>query len=166
MIIIALGANLNSRYGSPEDTIERAKDALKSSGVAIRQSSRTWMTAPVPASDQPWYRNAVISVDTGLRPRALMALLLDIESSFGRIRGERNAPRVIDLDLIAYYDVIIEEEGLQIPHPRMEDRAFVLVPMQEILPNWRHPVLDLSVSDMVGNLTDLGEMKPLQSRVA
>lgn len=166
MILIALGANLNSRFGFPEQTIEAAKTALEQSGVKIRRSSRIWVTAPVPASDQPWYRNAMISADTSLSPGALMRVLLDIERSFGRVRAEKNAARVLDLDLIAHYDVIMEREDVHIPHPRMHERAFVLVPLQEIAPGWRHPVLDKSVSDMVGDLKDLGDMKPLDARVA
>lgn len=169
MILIALGANLPSRYGKPEETLEAAKHALEAAGIMIRRSSRTWVSAPVPASDQPWYRNAVISVETHLGPKALLQCLLEIEQSFGRVRSkkasEKNASRVLDLDLIAYFDTISDTPQVQIPHPRMQERAFVLLPLQEIAPRWTHPVLDKTVDDLVANLPDPNSAQPIDQQV-
>ena len=83
---------------------------------------------------------------------ALLKILQDIERKFGRIRGEKNAPRILDMDIIAYDDEVYEYENLVIPHPRMHERAFVLYPLQEIVPDWFHPVLKCSVQDLIKKL--------------
>ena len=154
MILIALGANLPSSYGSPEETLEAAKEALARAGVHILNSSKTIITPPVPMSDQPWYRNAVVSVETALEALELLNLLHEIEADFGRVRTVRNAPRLLDLDLIAYHDVIINDDDVFIPHPRLHERGFVLLPLQEVAPNWVHPVLKHSVEDLIAALPD------------
>lgn len=166
MILIALGANLPSRFGKPEETLEAAKATLENLGVRILSSSRIWITAPVPASDQPWYKNAVVSVQTILAPEALMALLRAVEDDFGRIRGEKNASRLLDLDIVAYNDFGIEADGVIVPHPRMHERAFVLYPLREVAPDWVHPVLLSSVERLILNLPDGQEVHPLEVRAA
>jgi len=109
-------------------------------------------------SDQPWYINGVISVETDLSPRALLELLLEVENFFGRVRSEANAPRVLDLDLIAYNDQIVKDEGkiedkpFCIPHPRMHERAFVLLPIFDMMPNWIHPKSSAKLSDLIETL--------------
>ncbi len=153
MIFIALGANLPSIYGSPEETLHKSIEAIEARGIKILLRSSVWLSAPVPVSDQPWYRNAVIAVSTVLSPLSLMQELHSIESDFGRVRGMRNAARVLDLDLIAYGDDIVDE-GVNIPHPRAHERAFVLRPLYEISPNWVHPVLKLGVGDLILSLPE------------
>lgn len=152
MILIALGANLPSRFGEPEQTLKRAVSAIQARGIRVVKQSSIWKTAPVPVSDQPWYRNAVIRVETNLSALALLEVLHEIEADFGRIRSEKNAPRLLDLDLIAYNTDIIKEEGVFVPHSRMHNRAFVLKPLQEIAPQWIHPVLKRSVADLIKGL--------------
>ncbi len=161
MIFVALGANLPSRFGAPHETLAAAKDAMAGHGIHIKKSSETFLTAPVPLSDQPWYHNAVVHVETELSPFRLLEVLQDIENDFGRVRTVRNAPRILDLDLIAYNDVILDKPALPelqslpeliVPHPRMHERAFVLLPMQEIIKDWTHPVLNRSLSDLVALL--------------
>ncbi len=154
MILIALGANLPSRFGTPEDTLEAAKAELSRRDVSVIQSSNIWVTAPVPASDQPFYRNAVISVSTSLPPKPLLHLLKSLEAEFGRAAAERNAPRVLDLDLLAYGDQVIREGDLEIPHPRMHLRGFVLGPLREIAPDWSHPVLQKTAEKLFFDLPE------------
>jgi 2-amino-4-hydroxy-6-hydroxymethyldihydropteridine diphosphokinase len=141
-IFIALGANLPSAgYGTPRATLEAALSLLAPDGIAIIRRSSWWQSGPQPASDQPDFINGVIEVDTVLPPAALLACLHRIESACGRVRQDRWEARVLDLDLIAYRDLCqpggADEPAL--PHPRMADRLFVLLPLQEIAPDWRHP---------------------------
>ncbi len=154
MIGIALGANLPSRFGEPVETLQAAKAALLERGVAVTNESRTYLTEPVPKSDDPWYHNEVVAVETVLGPEDLLAMLHTIEAEFGRVRTVKNAPRLLDLDLISYHDVIVESEVVTVPHPRMHTRAFVLYPLQEIAPTWVHPVSQTPVSDLIAALPE------------
>lgn len=163
MIIIALGANLPSRFGAPLETLAAAQRALAARGLALVSASRIWLTAPVPVSDQPWYHNAVVGAETVLPPAGVLDVLQSIECDFGRVRAERNAPRILDLDLIAYHDEILEQPGLAVPHPRMHERAFVLRPMQEIAPgDWRHPVLGKTLAELVAALPEDQDARPME----
>jgi 2-amino-4-hydroxy-6-hydroxymethyldihydropteridine diphosphokinase len=152
MIYIALGANLPSQFGTPSVTLKRAMDALRERGIEIIDVSRTWLTAPVPISDQPWFHNIVISVTTTQSPQDLLSSLLSIEKEFGRVRAVQNEARVLDLDIIAYHDEIITEDYLTIPHPRLHERAFVLLPLQDIAPEWVHPVSKKSIVQLIEQL--------------
>ena len=153
MILISFVANLPSRYGSPLQTLQAAIKQLDvRSDINIVSVSDIYLTAPVPVSDQPWYHNGVLSVETDLAPRQLLAVLQSVEAEFGRERGERNAARVLDLDILAYNDEILDEEGLILPHPRMSSRAFVLYPLRDVAPLWRHPVSLEGVGAMIAGL--------------
>lgn len=163
MIFVALGSNLPSTFGTPEQTLIAAMHALEEHGVRILDRSTIMKTAPVPVSDQPWFRNAVISVKTDANALDLLAILHKIEKSFGRVRTVKNAPRLLDLDLIAYNDEFIDQDNVTIPHPRLHERSFVLYPLQEIAPNWVHPQLNLSVSQMIKNY--LPDSQTLESKV-
>lgn len=149
MILIALGANLPSRFGSPEETLVAAEAELARRGVSVLKSSHIWLSAPVPVSDQPWYRNSVIAAQCALSPQDLLKILKEIEVDFGRAQDVRNAPRVLDLDIIAYDDGVMEGNGCVIPHPRAHERAFVLYPLREVAQAWVHPVTGLSVNTMI-----------------
>lgn len=154
MIYIGLGANLTSpEHGAPEATLTAALDRFPGAGVSVLACSPWYRSAPVPRSDQPWFLNGVVAVETSLEPGALLAALHGIESDLGRIRRERWGPRVVDLDLLAFHDVVLSApEGPQIPHPRMHERAFVLLPLADITPDWRHPVRGVAVQDMINGL--------------
>ena len=152
MIYVALGANLPSRFGTPADTLARALDALHDRGVRVIATSRIWVTAPVPISDQPWYHNAVSAVETDQSPAELLETLLSIEKEFGRVRVVQNEARVIDLDIIAYDDQVIDTDQLNVPHPRMQDRAFVLYPLYDLAPEWVHPVSGQSITALMDQL--------------
>lgn len=150
MIIIALSANLPSRYGDPVESFSHVINVLAENGMALVRPSSIWHTAPIPyTEDQPWYHNAVLQVETELKPAEILKILKDIEKDFGRVSTVRNASRPLDLDLICYYDELINEENLTVPHPRMQERAFVLCPMNEIDPNWSHPRLGINVEEML-----------------
>jgi 2-amino-4-hydroxy-6-hydroxymethyldihydropteridine diphosphokinase len=154
MIIVAVGGNLtNLSFDSPRATGEAAVAELERRNVRILARSQWFDSAPVPPSDQPWYVNAVASVATESDPATLLATLQDVESVFGRVRTVRNAARVLDLDLIAYHDRVINQgDRLVVPHPRLHERAFVLLPLAEIAPAWRHPVTGRSVAAMIAAL--------------
>jgi 2-amino-4-hydroxy-6-hydroxymethyldihydropteridine diphosphokinase len=153
-ILIAFGANLPGSFASPLEALRAAVPALAARAVHVTRSSRVWLTAPVPVSDQPDYHNAVAAVETELPPHALLAALQDVERAFGRVRTVRNAPRVLDLDLIAYRGEVIDRPGLLVPHPRMHQRAFVLRPLQEVAPGWVHPVLGAGIDRLVRALPE------------
>ena len=118
----------------------------------VTARSSVWLTAPVPVSDQPWYHNAVVRVETAQSAYALLETLQRIENEFGRVRSVRNAPRVIDLDLIAYNDSILDRPELIVPHPRMHQRGFVLLPLREVAQGWVHPVSGARIDDMIAAL--------------
>lgn len=149
MILLGLGANLPSAAGSPLETLESALKKLSEAGVRVVARSRWYRTAPVPASDQPWFINGVVSIETGLKPKELLELLQDVERSFGRRRGIRNEARSLDLDLIDYEGQVGDGPDLVLPHPRMNERAFVLLPLAEIAPDWCHPRLKKTVSALI-----------------
>jgi len=154
MKIVALGANLPSDYGTPVQTLAAAAKAMEEKGICITAYSRIWKTAPVPFDPaQPWYHNAVIAVDTDKSAHALLAMLLSIEEEFGRVRTVKNAPRLLDLDLIAY-DGLVLSDGPQIivPHPRMQDRGFVLLPLNDIANDWVHPQTNQTLSKLIAAL--------------
>jgi dihydropteroate synthase/2-amino-4-hydroxy-6-hydroxymethyldihydropteridine diphosphokinase len=161
MILIALGANLPSPQGAPPETLRRALAELAARGLAIVAKSHVYLTEPVPRSNQPWYANQVIAVETRLAPKALLTLLLEVEHQFGRDRGERNAARSLDLDILAYRDETLDSPELVLPHPRMHERAFVLAPLVEIAPDWRHPLLERSAAALL-SATDRANVRALR----
>lgn len=154
MIFIGIGANLPSAQGSPQETCERAVEALAAAGLRIAARSHWYESAPVPVSDQPWYVNGVAAVETDAKPPELLALLHKVESSFGRVRRERNEARVLDLDLLAFHDeVSAGGEGRPIlPHPRLHERAFVLLPLAELAPHWHHPASGEPIATLIAKL--------------
>lgn len=164
MIYVAMGANLPSaRYGPPRETCEAALRAMEEGGIHIVERSRWYRSAPVPLSDQPDFINGVASVETSLDPAALLARLLSIETEFGRVRGEPNAARILDLDLIAYHDQVSDgaNGGPVLPHPRMAMRAFVLLPLRELDPYWRHPSTGARLSELIAALPPGQRAEPL-----
>ena len=165
MKIVALGANLPSRFGTPAQTLYAALKAMAEAGVWPVQISRVWKTAPVPFSpDQPWYHNAVAAVETDMEAHELLKTLLGIEERFGRVRTVRNAPRLLDLDLIAYNDDIIRNgDELIVPHPRMHQRAFVLMPMSDILEGWEHPESGRTLEELIAALPEGQDAIPMEN---
>lgn len=164
MILVAIGANLpNPRFGTPRETCEAALAALADSGVKVRRRSRWYRSAPVPPSDQPWFVNGVAVLETTLKPADLLALLHRIEADFGRVRRVRNEARVIDLDLLAYDDRVSGPgETPVLPHPRLAERPFVVQPLAEIAPDWRHPRDGRTAREMLAALPQEGLAEPIE----
>ncbi len=153
LVLIGLGANLRSSAGPPRRTLEAALERLALAGVPTIRRSRFWRTRPLPDDGQPWYVNAVASVATVLAPPDLLAVLLEIEAGLGRVRGAPNAPRVLDLDLLAHGRILRPgPEPPILPHPRMDARAFVLRPLAEVAPGWHHPDSGKPVAELIGAL--------------
>jgi len=161
VILIALGANLPSAAGGPRETLEAALAQLDAAGVRVAARSRWYRTAPVPASDQPWFVNGVVRVETALDPAALLGVLRRIEQAFGRQRTVPNAARSLDLDIIDYDGRVENTPELILPHPRMQDRAFVLLPLAEIAPAWRHPTLGKRIETLISALPDGQKAAPM-----
>ena len=155
---IGIGANLPSlSCATPRATCEAAIKELVLAGLNIERQSRWYKSAPVPKSAQPWFINGVISIKISIEASALIKVLQDVESKFGRTRTIKNAARTLDLDLIAYADTVSgwekgADDKLILPHPRMHERTFVLLPLHEIAPNWRHPVLKTPIEDLIFKL--------------
>src|SRR5262249_22394948 len=126
--------------------------------------SRWFESAPVPPSDQPWFVNGAAVVDTSLSPVDLLALLHATEQRFGRERRQVNEARILDLDLIAYGDLVRTDAPPILPHPRLQERAFVLLPLADLVPDWRHPVDGRSLSEMIRGLPVGQSIQPLADR--
>jgi len=133
---VGLGGNI----GGAQQTLRQAIALLADiSGTQLVRASSLWRTAPQGHAAQPDFINAVAALDTGLTPRALLDALLALELRFGRERSFANAPRTLDLDLLLHGDTVIAEPGLELPHPRMHERAFVLAPLLELDPDCTIP---------------------------
>lgn len=184
-VLVALGANLPHDGRSPAETLRAAIAALPGEGLSLVRASRLYATPCFPAGAGPDYVNAAIRLraDAGQGPRAVLAVLHRIEARFGRARAERWGMRTLDLDLVAMGSMILPDpmtaahwrdlappdqiaaipDRLILPHPRLQDRAFVLVPLHEVSPRWRHPALGLTVTQMLRALpaADRKAVKPL-----
>ena len=154
-VYIGLGSNLGDR----ERNIREAISHLEGLG-RISKSSSIYETEPVGPVSQGWFLNAVVEMETDLEPRELLSRLKDLERRMGRLHGgERWGPREIDLDILLYDDIVVEEDDLVIPHPRMGDRRFVLEPLCEIAPDLVHPVTGMTISEMLEGVRDDHEVK-------
>jgi 2-amino-4-hydroxy-6-hydroxymethyldihydropteridine diphosphokinase len=149
-----MGGNLASEAGPPEATLAAASRSLETLGRVVCRSS-LYSTEPVGFAEQPRFVNAVVELNTALEPRELLDGLLKIEREFGRDRaqGFQNGPRTLDLDILLFADLKINEPGLLIPHPRLAERAFVLIPLREIAPLFRHPESGRTVSQLLDSLS-------------
>ncbi len=150
MVFIGMGSNLASPAGDPEATLAAAAERLATLGRLVGRSS-LYSTEPVGFTDQPRFLNAVVALETDLDARRLLHGLLQIEKEFGRDRsaGMRNGPRTLDLDMLVYGDERISEPGLEIPHPRMRERDFVVVPLVELASNGPKAPLPGDIRDLL-----------------
>jgi 2-amino-4-hydroxy-6-hydroxymethyldihydropteridine diphosphokinase len=162
MILAGIGGNLESaQFGPPRETLSAALAALKDKHIRILTRSGWYRTEPVPRSDQPWFINAVISLATDLDPNDLLTFLQTIETRFGRVRREANAARVLDLDILDYQGQVMDTCSLVLPHPKLHQRRFVLAPIAEIAPDWRHPIWGLSAAQLLSRLPGVQEIERL-----
>ena len=173
LVFLGLGANLHDENGRlPRDTLLAAVDVLAQKGLEVEAVAPWYESEPVPAtSEQPWYVNGVLAVETDLSPSSLMAVLLDVEAQFGRDRTKKWAPRIIDLDILSYGSTIlpskvrwaagVKGKELVIPHPYMHERRFVLAPLADIAPTWRHPVLGKTAEELLGSLPHDDIVRPM-----
>jgi 2-amino-4-hydroxy-6-hydroxymethyldihydropteridine diphosphokinase len=150
--ILGLGSNLGDRVRN----LERALDHLKH-GVRLERLSSIYETEPVGDREQPWFLNMVCIGATLMKPDALLAYIHRVEDKLGRERGvKRSGPRTVDIDILAHDDLVIDQPDLKIPHPRLIERAFVLEPLAEIAPDWRHPAEGKTAAELLEGMR--GEM--------
>ncbi len=186
--LVALGSNATSRHGDPAKTVEAAIAALVRDGLRVAARSRLYRTAFVPAGAGADVINAVVLLEADLAPEAIMERLHRIEAAFDRTREARWASRTLDLDLLALGQEICPDrvtflrwrdlppasqgsaapDTLILPHPRMHERAFVLVPAAEVAPGWRHPVLGQTIAEMLAALrpADVADVRPLPGQAS
>lgn len=156
--LVALGSNRGDRAAH----LRRALAALRATqGVSAVEVSRFYETAPVGPPPQGPYLNAAARLETDLSPRELLERLLTVERAEGRVRGgERWGPRTLDLDLLLYGERVVREPGLEVPHPRMHERPFVLEPLAEIAPEERHPLARATVRELAARVRDADAVRP------
>jgi 2-amino-4-hydroxy-6-hydroxymethyldihydropteridine diphosphokinase len=151
-IFLGIGANLTpDGFDTPMDGCLAAINSLTEDDIRIVAISPWYKSAPVPISDQPWYYNAVTEIATPLPPEVLIGILHDREARFGRVRTERNAARVLDIDIVDFKGMFLDG-NLVLPHPRMHLRAFVLRPLRDLAPDWIHPVSGASLDTLLDDV--------------
>ncbi len=152
MIYIGLGANIKyKRRLTLVDSLNLAMEKIESLSIKIINKSSFFSSAPVPFNNQPWFVNSVISIETKFTPIELLQNLQRVEKFYGRKREEKWGPRTLDLDIISYNEIQTRSQ-INLPHPRMHQRAFVLYPLKELDSNWIHPVLGKSVVQLIKEL--------------
>jgi 2-amino-4-hydroxy-6-hydroxymethyldihydropteridine diphosphokinase len=155
---LGLGSNLGDRRHSLLQALRYIQAQM-----TIKSVSSIYETEPVGYADQPKFLNAVCCVETELAPRDLLKFVKRVEKQMGRTDSFRNAPRVIDIDILFYNDISLSSDDLHVPHPRLHDRAFVLVPMAEIAPHFVHPVFNLTAEEMLRKTEATGVRKASQA---
>ena len=150
LIYLSLGSNLGDRAAN----LERAVEALAEIGVHVLRRSSIYETEPVDFLAQPWFLNCVVEAETSLEPRQLLEGLQAIERKLGSKKLVPRGPRILDLDILFYETAVIHEAGIEIPHPRLTERRFVLVPMAEIAPEFLHPVLRKTAAELLAAAPD------------
>jgi 2-amino-4-hydroxy-6-hydroxymethyldihydropteridine diphosphokinase len=160
-IVVALGGNLAGDFNSSEALLDAALAQFPQAGLPVLTRSRWWRSAAWPDPEGDEYRNAVAIVEANGPPKDVLEALFAVERAFGRIRGAANAPRTLDLDLIAYGRQVIESPGLILPHPRAHERLFVMGPLAEIAPAWRHPASGKTAAELAMTATIGRDAEPV-----
>ena len=160
-VIVALGGNLAGAYPSTADVLRAALARLGEIGLKPVRTSSFWRSSAWPNPRDPEYLNAVALVETALAAPEALAALHRLETTFGNRSQERNAARVLDLDLIAFGRLVCDDRQLSVPHPRAAARRFVMAPLAEIAPGWRHPVLGRTAAELAASATVGAEAQPV-----
>jgi 2-amino-4-hydroxy-6-hydroxymethyldihydropteridine diphosphokinase len=150
IVYIALGSNLDDRA----EYLRQAREQLAAPDLRVQRASSIYETAPREVQDQPWFLNQVIECETELFPRQLLARLKKMERAMGRKRTFAKGPREIDLDILLFGDAVVKAPELEIPHPRLAERRFVLEPLAELAPEKKHPGTRRTVREMLAGVTD------------
>jgi len=154
-VYLALGTNVGNR----EENLREAVRLLRQAGIVIKRVSSIYETEPVDYHDQDWFLNSALEAATGLPPQELLARMREIEVAMGSKKPFAKGPRLIDLDILLYGDRTIETPDLEVPHPRMLERRFVLVPLAEIAPTYRHPSWKGTVAELLAKTPDRSEVR-------
>lgn len=160
-MIVALGSNMSGGFASSEALLEAALARFPEAGLPVLDRSRWWRSTAWPDPDGPEYRNGVALVEAKAGSDSVLEALFSIERAFGRTRQARNAPRTLDLDLIAYGREVRDAPGLVLPHPRAHERLFVMGPLAEIAPDWVHPALGRTAADLAAEAATGRDARPL-----
>ncbi|WP_332763774.1 2-amino-4-hydroxy-6-hydroxymethyldihydropteridine diphosphokinase [Phenylobacterium sp.] len=163
-VIIALGGNIAGDFGSSEALLEAALARFAEAGLPLVARSSWWRSAAWPDPTGQEYRNGVVLVEARQPPEHVIRTLFSLEAAFGRERGARNAARTLDLDLIAHGRTVLDSPDLTLPHPRAHERLFVMGPLAEIAPEWRHPVLGRTAAELAAAATVGLDARPVQPR--
>jgi 2-amino-4-hydroxy-6-hydroxymethyldihydropteridine diphosphokinase len=158
---VALGSNLAGTYASSETLLEAALARFPEAGLRVLKRSGWWRSAAWPDPRGPEYRNGIALVEASGGPEHVLARLFALEAAFQRRRERRNAPRTLDLDLIAYGRMVMRTPELTLPHPRAHERLFVMGPLAQIAPDWRHPVLGRTAAELAAAATAGTDAAPL-----
>ena len=154
---LSLGSNLGDRLANLKRAIEKIEEP---SQIMVTKVSPVYETEPVGRENQGWFLNLVLQVETSLEPFALLERLSSIEDQMGRKREKRWGSRNIDLDILLYDTRMVDSERLTIPHPRMHERRFVLVPLAQIAPKLLHPRLEKNIEELLARCEDESEVRP------
>lgn len=172
--LVALGANLPSRFGGPRQTLEWVVEQMACHRLSVDRQSRWYLTPAFPAGSGPDFVNGAIALRSDRSPEDVLDILHAVEAECGRVREERWSPRACDIDLVAHGDAILptmatwrrwadlplarqqreQPDGLILPHPRLHERAFVLLPLSDIAADWRHPILNRTVAEMLADMPE------------
>jgi 2-amino-4-hydroxy-6-hydroxymethyldihydropteridine diphosphokinase len=158
-VYLSLGSNVGDRI----ERLQNALQGLAEDGIQVRRVSSFYKTEPVDFQPQAWFANCVAETETDLMPMQLLSACQRLERALGRRRGVAKGPRPIDIDILLYENIVVRSRELNIPHPRMEERRFVLIPLRELAPSLHHPVSQRTVQEMLHDTRDTSQVVRMRS---